>query len=471
MAGAPVSIRRVWSQTPAAAATQPGSRDVKNETQMKITSSFTVAAVGDIYAPRPFLSNDPAFQKLAGRIRKADVGFANMESSLVDFRSFEGPVSNAPMAPLQMGESMKSAGITLVNHANNHTLDGGIAGMVSTDEELDRLGIVHAGTGRNLQQARAAQFLETSQGRIGLVGMSAMDDSSKYGPNFAYTAATYRNGDLGGAPGINPLHLTAYHIIGADQLESLKQIAHAAYGANPKAPQNGVPDRFRFFDDWYEAGADAGAIHYEMNAGDEKDILQSIRNGKIYADFLIATLHSHQTSDYKGLAYGGVDHLAPGFLVKLAHDCIDNGADMFIGHGVHSLRGIEIYHGKPVIYGLSSFVFQFGLQPGPTYDALDNEKELAILESPSNQETVLTTSHFENGRLAEIRLYPVDLGGARRPLSAMGLPLAASPDEAQRILKAMQEYSKPYGTTISIEDNVGVIRVSANGNSPDSTQR
>jgi poly-gamma-glutamate synthesis protein (capsule biosynthesis protein) len=84
---------------------------------------------------------------------------------------------------------------------------------------------------------------------------------------------------------------------------------------------------------------------------------------------------------------------------------------------------------------------------------------MAILESPPIQESVLVTSHFENGRLTEVRLFPVDLGGARRPLSRMGIPMTPEPREAQRILKALQDYSEPLGTKISIEDNVGVIRI------------
>lgn len=54
-----------------------------------------------------------------------------------------------------------------------------------------------------------------------------------------------------------------------------------------------------------------------------------------------------------------------------------------------------------------------------------------------------------------------DLGGARRPISQIGILLAASPEDAQRILKELQELSKPCGATISIENNVGVIRPAA----------
>jgi poly-gamma-glutamate synthesis protein (capsule biosynthesis protein) len=365
------------------------------------------------------------------------------------------------LAPLEMGKSMKAMGITMVNHANNQTFNGGVAGMVSTIDALDRLGIAHAGTGRNLQEARAAQYVATPKGRIGLIGMFSMDDWSNYGPNFAYSAATYRNGNLGGAPGLNPLRLTAYRVVSPAQMQTLKQLGGAVYGeANtPAAAASASTERFRFFNEWYQTGTDSGALHYEMNAGDRKDILDSIRNGKVYADFLIVNIHTHQTSTYKALGWGGIDHEAPDFLVTLAHESIDNGADMFIAHGVHALRGVEIYKGKPIFYGLSSFVFQFGLLMGASSEVLTNVKGMSQLENPAIHESVLATTRFENGQLMEVRLYPADLGGSRRPISQTGLPVTPSAEEAQRILKELQEFSRPFATTIAIEDNVGVIRV------------
>jgi poly-gamma-glutamate synthesis protein (capsule biosynthesis protein) len=325
---------------------------------------------------------------------------------------------------------------------------------------LDRLGIVHAGTGRNLQEARAARYLETPKGRVGLIGIFSVDDSSFIGPSFAKTEASYRNGNLGGAPGVNPLHLINYHVVRPEHLQSLKEIARSAYGnraGSAPAAAAGAPDRFRFFDEWYEAGSDPGSLHYAMNPNDERDILQNVRNGKIYADFLIVTIHAHQATAYREQGAGGVDHNTPDFLVRLAHECIDNGADMFVAHGVHALHGVEIYHGKPVFYGVSNFVFQTGLQFGASDDVIANNQ--SAMENPASHDGLLTTSHFDGGRLTEVRLYPADLGGSRRPLSQMGIPATPGPAEAQRILRELQQYSLPYGTKISIEDNVGVIRI------------
>ncbi|MGH7105180.1 MAG: CapA family protein, partial [Acetobacteraceae bacterium] len=447
--------------TPAINAAPRSHRSWQAETAMKIQAPFTVAAVGDVIIPQPIYDADPRFQGLIDQMRKADVGFGNMESTLVHFGHFIGPVAGTE-APLDTGLSIKAMGFTLMSRANNHTFDGGVMGMISTDEALDKLGIAHAGTGMDLQQARAAGYLETPKGRVGLVSIFSVDDSSHYGPSFDKTLATERNGDIGGAPGADPLHLIAYHVVSPDELKGLETIAGSVYGqrGGTKFPAaNGQPERFKFFDEWYEAGPDAGDIHYAMDPADEQGILESIRNGKIYSDFVMVNIHAHQTSSYKRQGIGGVDHSVPDFLLKLAHDSIDNGADLFVVEGMHALRGVEIYKGKPIFYDISNFVFQFGLQFGRGYDILDNESHMSGLENPASQITVLTTSHYDRGKLAEVRLYPVDLGGAHRPISRMGIPLTPPPAEAQSILRHMQQYSKPFGTKISIENNVGVIRV------------
>jgi len=44
-------------------------------------------------------------------------------------------------------------------------------------------------------------------------------------------------------------------------------------------------------------------------------------------------------------------------VVTYAHAAIDAGADIFIVHGPHNIRGIEIYKGKPIIYSLGNFIF------------------------------------------------------------------------------------------------------------------
>ena len=72
-----------------------GARDPQSETGAKITAPFTVAAVGDIIMPQPLDRIAPGFAALIERMKKADVAFANMESSLVDLRHLLGQLEDA----------------------------------------------------------------------------------------------------------------------------------------------------------------------------------------------------------------------------------------------------------------------------------------------------------------------------------------------------------------------------------------
>jgi poly-gamma-glutamate synthesis protein (capsule biosynthesis protein) len=77
-------------------------------------------------------------------------------------------------------------------------------------------------------------------------------------------------------------------------------------------------------------------------------------------------------------------------------------------------------------------------------------------------ESLLTESRYQDGRLVEVRIHPVDLGQeGSRPLSRLGIPMVPSSAMSQRVLEKLQRLSKPFGTTIAIENGVGVIRVSA----------
>ena len=156
-------------------------RDPAKELPMKITAPFTIAAVGDIIEPDPITERaDPGFQSLIKIIRDADVGFANMETNLVDLHhrdEFPGPISGT-VAPKEIGADIRAMGITMMNRANNHSLDGGEAGILSTNAILEENGIVPAGSGRNLDEARAASFMDTPKGRVGLVGMFSIDSGT-----------------------------------------------------------------------------------------------------------------------------------------------------------------------------------------------------------------------------------------------------------------------------------------------------
>jgi len=60
------------------------------------------------------------------------------------------------------------------------------------------------------------------------------------------------------------------------------------------------------------------------------------------------------------------------------------------------------------------------------------------------------------GRVREIRIYPIDLR-AVPPSKLRGLPRLATPDVGERILTTMRRLSEPYGTDLRIVNGIGII--------------
>jgi poly-gamma-glutamate capsule biosynthesis protein CapA/YwtB (metallophosphatase superfamily) len=433
---------------------------------MKINEPFTLASVGDVIIIRPASqSTDPGLQSALKVIRDADVGFGNFESLIRDERTFAGPLGGSMMGTKEVAADLKAMGFKLMNRAGNHLVDSGEDGLFETVRLMDEAGLAYAGVGRNLDEARAPRFIETPKGRIGLVGMY-----SEAGGNQSRLAATYRVGITGGRPGLNALNLTRAIAVNADHLALLKRIKDGIYDrrteyANAVRPPAGdSANAVEFFGTMYKKGSKPGELTYTMNSRDLQENLKSIRNGKQYSDFMIATIHAHQgDSVLQAFLFEG---RPPDFLVELAHDAIDNGADAFVGHGPHVLRGIEIYKGKPIFYDLAEFFREWDwscdCNVGPNGDITQAENVVRGLEARGvveaiNYESAIALSTFDKGHLQEIRIYPI-WGRHDGPISRRGIPMTAPPAIAQRILQRLQKLSEPFGTRIAIEGSVGVIR-------------
>ncbi len=477
--GAPLASQTAAPRT--AAQSPETAIDRERELAMKISTPFTVTAGGDLIEMHPVgRLADPAVQSLIQIVQQSDVGFANMESNLVDYETYPGHFTDHT-GPKEVAADIKTMGFDLLSRANNHTTDAGPEVMFSTNRLLDEAGLVYAGAGKDLEDARAARYVQTPKGRVALVSMQS---TSGTGTGGGAQAATYRFGNTGGVAGANTLRVTRQFVVSQQELDALRAMRDRIYAFRPQVP-NAVPplpandpaDRVTVFGTTFKVGPTPGALSYTMNREDLKEILRSIRNGKQQANFLIATIHTHE--DTSSLVMPFLSEYPADFLVDLAHQAIDNGADMFVGTGIHALRSIEIYKGKPIFYGLAQFVYQLnlgavglqrwraqGLDPYGA-DKTDAELNWEVWADPrqtrmgqDNMESVLAECRFDGGRLVEVRLHPIDLG-LSSPLSDKGIPRAASPDVAKRIFERLQRISQPYGTTIAVEGNVGVIRMNA----------
>jgi len=444
----------------------PPPRDASQDLQMKITVPFTMASVGDVMVKRTGVQLEyPQFQQAFDLIRNADIGVGNMEGNLADIPRFEGPLRGM-MGNREVAGELKSMGFDLMNRANNHVFDSDTEGMYSTIEQLESAGIVQAGTGKNLEDARAPAYFDTPKGRVALIGIHSEHNARRL-------EASPQVGNIGGRPGLNPLNTTVYHNVTRQQLDEIKALRRDVYTPPPgttfitRIPEDGNADRAQFIGTWYQVGI-PGTKNFEMNQNDVDEILRSVRNGKTLSDFLVVTIHAHQgpITAQQWL----FEDQTPDFLVELAHQAIDNGADAFVGHGPHVLRGIEIYNGKPIFYGLGEFFYQWqhmdaSLMSG-SWEAVagngnvdsDVSRRLSANWRPINFESMITVSEYDEGLLTAIKLYPTH-GNFDGPVSQLGMPRMAGPEMSQEILARVQKLSEPFGTKITIENNVGIIQI------------
>lgn len=442
---------------------QAPARDWTEDMQMKITDPFTLASVGDMIILRPAANlQDPAFQSALKVIRAADVGFGNFESMIRDETKFDGPLGGM-FGTKEVAADVKAMGFQVVNRAGNHLMDSNQEGLFETLKYMEDAGLVYGGVGRNLDDARAAHFYESAKGRIGVVGMYG-----EVGGGQSRLSATYRVGNTGGKPGLNPIGLTRSIVVSGTELDALRKIRDSVYEhrndySYPQdPPSREAAGQLDLFGSRYLAGDKVGQQSYAMNDGDLKGTLRSIRNGKEYADFMIATIHAHQGASE--LQQWLFEDTTPDYLISLAHQAIDNGADAFVGHGPHLLKGIEIYKGKPIFYDLGEFFREWDwgcdCDPNPALPQTPAERSLkaGATAQEVNYDSIIAVSKYDKGKLVEVRLYPMD-GGYTSPISKRGVPHMASAAVSQRILQRLQKLSQPFGTKIDIDGSVGVIRV------------
>jgi hypothetical protein len=425
-------------------------------------------------------------------------------------------------------------GIKMVTKANNHTHVSGDAGLMQNWKQLHQVGIEYVGADFNLDEARLARFHTTPKGTVGLVGVYAdVEDYSQYSGLPAGDAVSVTEEqleqlrairasilerrsevplgvadpepDIDGSilvfgrifrlpsaaaavdkfltsikqriqrhkeakdtltTKINTLHLKVFNGVTATQMKQLKAIAGVANNDNTSSPT------FSAFGIHFTTTPQPGELRYEMESQELRDILREIRTGAQFSDFLAVTIHWHQNR-YLFQHYS-FDHYPADFQIAFAHAAIDNGACHFSAHGVHTLKGVEIYKGRPIFYGLSNYVFHNQMfrswrdhgprEPASLSDQIMgdgeyNERRWEWLQRPQNMQALLTSTVYRGGKAVEVRLHPADLGMTPRVGTEWGTPRKPVPDIAKGILGHVVEFSKPFGTEIVIEDGVGVIHL------------
>jgi poly-gamma-glutamate synthesis protein (capsule biosynthesis protein) len=142
--------------------------------------SLVILAAGDVEMGRAMgkrLLREPTYEPfttIAPLLASADVRFANLEGPISDQHGetmspnnmliFNGPPAGA--------DALARARFTIVSTANNHAWDYGKSAMLETLAHLDRVGVLHAGTGASREAAHKAAIVEHGGARVAFLAVT-----------------------------------------------------------------------------------------------------------------------------------------------------------------------------------------------------------------------------------------------------------------------------------------------------------
>ncbi|MBI2868163.1 MAG: CapA family protein [Chloroflexi bacterium] len=263
---------------------------------------LTLCAVGDVLLDREKPAS--AFAQVKEVFRQADILFGNCEGVYTETKA-RNPIAwgALSMHPRNM-EGVAAAGFHVMSFANNHNLDKGYEGFFDTLALLRKHGIASVGAGKSIAEARAPVIVKRGKTRVAFLAYASV-----FMPG--YEAGPTK-------PGLAPVRAhTFYHQVELGNPATHPEILSFAY---PK---------------------DLAAMK------------EDIRKTRGQADIVVASYH------------WGI-HNEPAVIAdyekEIGRAAVDAGADLVLGHHQHILKGIEVYKGKVIFYGMGNFIFDLRIE-------------------------------------------------------------------------------------------------------------
>ena len=373
----------------------------------KTNDNIIIYGVGDIGPDRP--NPESIFQHVTDVIKSGDISFCHLEIILSN--RGVGPHSEDVAKDPIIASALKNAGFDVVGMASNHNMGAGMDAFLDTIDYLEEQALTVLGVGRNIEEARTPGIFECRGTKIAFLDYNAVLE-----PN-AWAEAN--------RPGAAPLRVKTF-------FEPLEPF------------QPGTPAKVFTFPD----------------RGDMSAMVEDIKKAKKQADVVIVSIHS------------GV-HMMPAIIADYqkdyAHAAIDTGADLVLQHHAHILKGIEVYNGKTIFYGLGNFAIELHFMTKEWAEIPQVKAERKVLNPdwnppysdypsfpfpPDSRKTIIAKCEVSNKKVSKVSFLPVYINKASEPEI-----LSRQDKRFDEVVGYMEEISKDQGlnTKFIVEGNEVLI--------------
>lgn len=358
-------------------------------------------------------------------------------------------------------------GFNFIGFANDHAMDYGPDGLLSTIRCVQEQKVSVAGAGRNLGEASQPVYRDFPGGRVAFISITSSADAT--------AAAGYADEYVKGRPGLNTLGFSTVTRVTKEHMAVFEEVAKNSFLNGSKennirdgfapAPPPGVFDfgsvRLKVAEDGVEG------VETSCNKFDLERMRNAIKDAHYLADYVVVMAHCNQ--------FAGAEGTEPAeFFKSFCRNCVDFGADAVIGVGGDGIRPVEIYNGKPILYSLGNFCFQYNGALHLPADAkekfrADGMSDVCVNAAghkkwtvgrytmESNYRGIIPYFEFEDGKLTKFELKPISLG-MEKSKTFRGLPYPANAEQAEQIYKTISDLSRAYGTKLTLNSD-GTIMV------------
>jgi len=420
--------------------------------------TLTITSAGDAFMVQKFPAGFSIAPELKAWIASGDARLVNFETVVNDGTCRPAAWSGGTWSSMDPSvlPDFFAYGFNGCGCANNHSLDFGQDALFMTMRTLRDRGMPFAGIGETLQDATKAAFVDTPNGRVAFLSVSAA-----FHPD---GMAGWKTSRSPGRPGLNGLRWKETYLVTEKQMGWVKEIASET-GINGNRELDirtgftppDAPGTFQMGKLAFKVAEKAGRTS-ACNTNDLKRITDAIREAKQRADAVVVLPHSHT------MRYKDVTEPAP-YFEEFCRAVVDAGADAVFGGGTHQLKGIEFHNGKPIFYSLGDFVFQNNVVPIAPPDfceqygvPIDSDAKTAFNARSKNGKvglhayrenflSVIPKIEIVDGKVARVTMFPIELHFAH-DWSVNGLPRPADAKASVDIEEVLARLSAEYGTKI-----------------------